>query len=109
MELPNSFLLLVFIMFRSLLWEDSSSFSFTSQIIFQYNSLLFPIKKNKKYDAKDNRVFAELVFNDGFLFNKVRLCIFKGSLRELLIGELYAGGLGGYFGRNGTLNLVSEK
>ena len=63
--------LLVFNMLSSLLWEDSSSFFCTSYILFQYNSLLFPIKKN-----------------DVGAFRKSACVLLTSCLHGLLLSEL---------------------
>ena len=47
--------------------------------------------------------------HDGFLFKSDRLCVPKGSMRELLVIELHEGGLAGHFGVTKTLSLLQEK
>ncbi|KAJ9567692.1 hypothetical protein OSB04_003658, partial [Centaurea solstitialis] len=45
---------------------------------------------------------------DGFIFKNNKLCIPKGSIRELLIREAHGGGLAGHFGINKTLGVLHE-
>jgi len=44
----------------------------------------------------------------GFLFKGDRLCILKGSLRELLIHEVHGGALAGHFGIEKTCVMLKE-
>ncbi|XP_048627497.1 uncharacterized protein LOC125596364 [Brassica napus] len=46
--------------------------------------------------------------HEGFLFKEKKLCIPKGSMRELLVREAHGGGLMGHFGRDKTLNVLTE-
>lgn len=46
--------------------------------------------------------------HQGFLFRDKRLCIPKGSLRELLVREAHGGGLMGHFGIDKTLAISKE-
>ncbi|GKA02997.1 putative gag-pol polyprotein [Tanacetum coccineum] len=48
------------------------------------------------------------VVQDGFLFKNGRLCIPKGSIRDLLIREAHGGGLAGHFGNTKTLEILNE-
>ncbi|GJT60714.1 putative gag-pol polyprotein, partial [Tanacetum coccineum] len=48
------------------------------------------------------------VVQDGFLFKNGRLCIPKGSIRDLLIREFHGGGLAGHFGNTKTLEILNE-
>ena len=69
-----------------------------------------------KDDAYFGKVWAECVngscqpfqLQDGYLFKGNRLCIPDCSLKESIIIEAHAGGLGGHFGRDKTLAAVSE-
>ena len=48
------------------------------------------------------------IIQDGFLFKNGRLCIPKGSIRDLLIREAHGGGLAGHFGNTKTLEILNE-
>ncbi|CAL8155920.1 unnamed protein product [Prunus armeniaca] len=47
--------------------------------------------------------------HDGYLFKRNLLCIPEGSLREQIIRELHGNGLGGHFGRDKTLAMVTDR
>ncbi|XP_048629617.1 uncharacterized protein LOC125601539 [Brassica napus] len=46
--------------------------------------------------------------HEGFLFKEKKLCIPKGSMRELLVREARGGGLMGHFGRDKTLSVLTD-
>jgi hypothetical protein len=46
---------------------------------------------------------------DEYLYFGTRLCIPRGSLRELIITELHGGGLAGHFGYDKTFALVADR
>ncbi|KAF8053947.1 hypothetical protein N665_1360s0008 [Sinapis alba] len=46
--------------------------------------------------------------HDGFLFKDKKLCIPRGSMRDLLTREAHGGGLMGHFGRDKTLSVLTE-
>ncbi|XP_048630695.1 uncharacterized protein LOC125604315 [Brassica napus] len=46
--------------------------------------------------------------HEGFLFKEKKLCIPKGSMRELLVREAHGGGLMGHFGRDKTLSVLTD-
>ena len=46
---------------------------------------------------------------DGYLYKSVKLCIPHTSLLDILIWELHAGGLAGYFGRDKAIALVEDR
>ncbi|XP_033131673.1 uncharacterized protein LOC117126753 [Brassica rapa] len=46
--------------------------------------------------------------NDGFFFKEKRLCIPRGSMRDLLTREAHGGELMGHFGRDKTLDVLSD-
>ena len=47
--------------------------------------------------------------SDGFLFKKSKLCIPRGSVRELLVKEAHRGGLIGHFGVDKTYVMLNEQ
>lgn len=57
---------------------------------------------------EDSKLPASYTIQDGFLFKGNRLCIPKGSIRDLLVRESHGGGLAGHFGINKTLEILSE-
>nr|XP_043612552.1 uncharacterized protein LOC122584455 [Erigeron canadensis] len=48
------------------------------------------------------------VVQDDFLFKNGKLCIPRGSIRDLLIREAHGGGLAGHFGINKTREILTE-
>ncbi|KAJ9563965.1 hypothetical protein OSB04_009125 [Centaurea solstitialis] len=58
-------------------------------------------------DCKE-RACGSYFIQDGFLFKNNKLCIPKGSIRELLIREVHGGGLAGHFGINKTLGVLHK-
>ncbi|XP_033139087.1 uncharacterized protein LOC117130068 [Brassica rapa] len=46
--------------------------------------------------------------HEGFLFKEKKLCIPKGSMRELRVREAHGGGLMGHFGRDKTLSVLTD-
>ncbi|KAJ9535151.1 hypothetical protein OSB04_un001769 [Centaurea solstitialis] len=54
------------------------------------------------------RACGSYFIQDGFLFKNNKLCIPKGSIRELLIREAHGGRLAGHFGINKTLGVLHE-
>ena len=46
--------------------------------------------------------------HNDYLFKEKRLCVPKGSIRELLVKEAHEGGLMGYFGIQKTLDMLHE-
>ena len=52
--------------------------------------------------------FGPYYQHDGFLFKEKKLCIPKGSMRELLVREAHGGGLMGHFGRDKTLSVLTD-
>nr|XP_043633171.1 uncharacterized protein LOC122604347 [Erigeron canadensis] len=48
------------------------------------------------------------IVQDGFLFKNGKLCIPRGSIRDLLIWEAHGGGLAGHFGINKTGEILTE-
>ncbi|XP_074305835.1 uncharacterized protein LOC141641057 [Silene latifolia] len=49
------------------------------------------------------------VLQGGFLFHGNKLCVLKGSYRDLLIREVHSGGLGGHFGVQKTLEILQDQ
>lgn len=47
--------------------------------------------------------------HDGYLFKRNLVCIPEGSLQEQIMRELHGNGLGGHFGRDGTLSMVTNR
>ena len=56
--------------------------------------------------ACEKIAFGNYFRHDGFLFKKNKLCVPICSLRELLIRELYGGGLMRYVGKAKTLCVI---
>ncbi|XP_071901038.1 uncharacterized protein [Coffea arabica] len=52
--------------------------------------------------------FEKFFVHDGFLFYLTKLCIPRGSIRNLLIQESHSGGLMGHFGVTKTLAVLQE-
>ena len=50
----------------------------------------------------------DYMMQDGFLFKGNRICVPKGSLRELIVRETHGGGLAGHFGVTKTLEIIKE-
>nr|XP_043611631.1 uncharacterized protein LOC122583275 [Erigeron canadensis] len=48
------------------------------------------------------------IVQDGFLFKNGKLCIPRGSIRDLLIREAHGGGLAGHFGINKTGEILTQ-
>ena len=60
--------------------------------------------------SNGNRLeYVDFLVENGFLFKVTKLCIPRTSFRDLLIWEMHAGGLDGYFGRDKTIALVEDR
>ena len=58
--------------------------------------------------SSPNETKGPFVIQDGFLFKNGRLCIPRGSIRDLLIREAHGGSLAGHFGITKTLEILNE-
>ncbi|XP_020243177.1 uncharacterized protein LOC109821399 [Asparagus officinalis] len=59
-------------------------------------------------DCLQNRSVKGFHIQDGYLFHGDQLCIPQSLLREQIIRDLHAGGLGGYLGRDKTIAAIEE-
>ena len=50
----------------------------------------------------------DFLIQDGYLFNVNKLCVFRSSLKEHIIRELYGQGLGRHIGQDKTKALMEE-
>lgn len=57
----------------------------------------------------DHQPYNDFHIVDGFLIKSDVLCVPHTSLRKSIIHEIHSGGLGGYFGRDTTLNTIASK
>lgn len=70
----------------------------------------------KEFDDKLSKIIkecskgahGEYTMEEGFLFNGNRLCVPKGSFKEVLIKETHSGGLTSHFGVYKTLEMLKE-
>ncbi|KAA3457133.1 Transposon Ty3-I Gag-Pol polyprotein [Gossypium australe] len=60
------------------------------------------------YATCENGSFKKFYRYEGFLFKENKLCVPQGSIRELLVLEVYSGGLLGHFGISKTLSTLQE-
>ncbi|XP_074283123.1 uncharacterized protein LOC141607667 [Silene latifolia] len=51
---------------------------------------------------------SKYLMHEGFLFHGKKLCVPRGSCRELLIKEIHVGGSGGHFGVQKTLDIMQD-
>ena len=52
--------------------------------------------------------YDDFVVHDGYLFKGNKLCVPKGSFRELIMREAHSGALAGHFGVTKTLGIIKE-
>ncbi|GJV06613.1 gag-pol polyprotein [Tanacetum coccineum] len=69
---------------------------------------LFPEDFGPLLCSSPNMSKGPYVVQDVFLLKNGRLCIHKGSIRDLLIRESHGGGLAGHFGNTKTLEILNE-
>ena len=55
------------------------------------------------------QIIDKFILKDGYIFQGNEICIPYTSMREFLIWELHAGGVGGHFGRDKTILLVEDR
>ena len=60
------------------------------------------------YGACEKEGFDKFFRDDGFLFKENKLCVAQCSMRELLVREIYSGGLTGHFRIRKTLDVLSD-
>ena len=64
------------------------------------------------YDEVNNgnhHEYVDFLIENSYLFKVTKLCIPRTSFRDLLIWEMHAGGLAGYFGRDKIIALVEDR
>ncbi|KAI5431116.1 variant 2, Acyl-coenzyme A oxidase 2 [Lathyrus oleraceus] len=63
---------------------------------------------SSKFVACEHTAFNGYFRHNGYLFKEKKLCVPKGSIRELLVKEAHEGGLMGHFGVSKTLEFLKE-
>lgn len=63
---------------------------------------------SSKFLACEHTAFNGYFRHNGYLFKEKKLCVPKGSIRELLVKEAHEGGLMGHFGVSKTLEFLKE-
>lgn len=74
------------------------------------------IKELYEHDSEFSQIYKSCVHaaqngyfkNNDYLFKEKRLCVPKGSIRDLLVKEAHEGGLMGHFGVQKTLDMLHE-
>ena len=64
------------------------------------------------YDEVSNgnrHEYVDFLIENSYLFKVTKLCIPRRSFRDLLIWEMHAGGLAGYFGRDKIIAFVEDR
>jgi len=79
-------------------------------LVFENVKALYANDSNfiKIYNVCGHLIFGKFYLMNGYLFKENWLCVPASSLRELLVCEVYLGGLMGHFGVAKTLDVLHD-